>query len=81
MAPPPGTIFLALTALLTIIIASFNDLSASAMNYSAPPLNTIVLVYDYGQPVNKLYLSAPTYYSSNYPHLPSISCVNPLTVV
>lgn len=42
MAPPPATTLLVLKHLLTIIIASFNDLSASLMNCSAPPLKMIV---------------------------------------
>jgi len=39
IAPPPATILFAFIALLTIIMESFNDLSASYINYSAPPLN------------------------------------------
>jgi len=42
IAPPPATTVEYFMALLTIIIASFNDLSASEMNYSAPPLKIIV---------------------------------------
>lgn len=59
MAPPPATIFYALQHLLTIMIASFNDLSASETNYSAPPLRIIVAVLPLGQFLNKLNLSAP----------------------
>ena len=51
------------------------------MNYSAPPLSTKVAVLDWGQFLNKLYLSAPTYTSSNKPQVPNTSLVNPLTVV
>lgn len=73
IAPPPGTIFSVLITLLTIIIASFKLLSASLINYSAPPLNNIVAVYDFGHDVKKLNLSAPTYFSSKNPHVPNIS--------
>lgn len=48
IAPPPGTMDENFMALLTIIIASLRDLSASWMNYSAPPLRTIVEVLDLG---------------------------------
>lgn len=41
----------------------------------------MVAVLDYGQFLNKLYLSAPTYTSSNKPHVPNVSGFNPLTVV
>ena len=44
MAPPPATMLENFIALLTTIIESFNDLSASLINYSAPPLKTIVAV-------------------------------------
>lgn len=44
MAPPPATTVEYFMALLTIMIASFNDLSASLMNYSAPPLKIMVAV-------------------------------------
>lgn len=60
MAPPPGTMAENFIALLTIIIASFKDLSASAMNYSAPPLSTIVEDLALGHSVKRLYLSAPS---------------------
>ena len=43
-------------ALLTIIIASLRDLSASWINCSAPPLNIIVVEVLLGQFLNKLYL-------------------------
>lgn len=48
VAPPPATTLLVLKHLLTIMMASFNDLSASLMNCSAPPLKIIVadLVYN-----------------------------------
>lgn len=42
VAPPPATTLLVLKHLLTIIMASFNDLSASLMNCYAPPLKIIV---------------------------------------
>lgn len=42
MAPPPATISVVFMALLTIMIESFKDLSASLMNYSAPPLKIMV---------------------------------------
>lgn len=41
-APPPATTSVVFMALLTIIIESFKDLSASLMNYSAPPLKIMV---------------------------------------
>lgn len=43
-------------ALLTIMMASWRDLSVSSMNCSAPPLRIMVQVLAWGQPVNKLYL-------------------------
>lgn len=42
VAPPPATTLLVLKHLLTIMIASLRDLSASLMNCSAPPLKMIV---------------------------------------
>ena len=42
IAPPPATTVEYFIALLTIMIASFKDLSASLINYSAPPLKMIV---------------------------------------
>jgi hypothetical protein len=42
VAPPPATTLLVLKHLLTIIIASFKDLSAYLINCSAPPLRMIV---------------------------------------
>ena len=42
VAPPPATTLLVLKHLLTIMIASLRDLSASLMNCSAPPLRMIV---------------------------------------
>ena len=59
MAPPPGTMEAAFEALLTTMIASFNDLSASSINCSAPPLIIIVAVLELGHCWNKLNLSAP----------------------
>jgi hypothetical protein len=49
-----------LIALLTIIIQSLRDLSASSMYYSAPPLNTIVHDLVAGHPLKRLYLSDPS---------------------
>jgi len=46
MAPPPATMLENFIALLTTMIESFSDLSASLINYSAPPLKTIVAVLD-----------------------------------
>jgi len=71
MAPPPGTIEAALEALLTTIIASFIDLSASSINCSAPPLITIVAVLEFGQFWKRLNLSAPICFSSNIPQVPN----------
>lgn len=81
MAPPPATTFVALKVLLTTIIASFKDLSASFKNYSAQPLNIIVAVFDLGHSLKILYLSAPNYTSSNYPQFPNTASVIPLHVV
>jgi len=81
IAPPPTTIFYAFKALLTIIIASFNDLSASAINYSAPPLKIIVAVFVFGHSLNMLYLSAPICFSSNSAQYPNTSGPSPATVV
>lgn len=67
--------------LLTIIIASFKDLSASAINYSAPPLKTMVADLLWMQSLNKLNLSAPNYTSSKDPQVPKTSGAIPLTVV
>ena len=63
VAPPPATTLFVLKHLLTIIIASFNDLSAYLMNCSAPPLKIIVADLVFGQSSNKLYLSAPICFS------------------
>lgn len=60
MAPPPATILLALMALLTIMIESFKDLSASWMNYSAPPLKIMVALCELWPSLKRLYLSAPS---------------------
>jgi len=81
IAPPPATIFLAFMHLLTIIIESFKDLSASYINYSAPPLNMIVADSDFGQSLKILYLSAPICISSNFAHVPKDSFLKLLTVV
>jgi len=51
------------------------------MNYSAPPLKIIVAVLVFLHSLNKLYLSAPIYFSSNSPQNPNTSTVNPCTVV
>jgi len=77
----PATILLAFIALLTIIIESLRDLSASCINYSAPPLKIIVAVLDSEQSLKRLYLSAPICTSSNSPHFPRTSAVRPLTVL
>jgi hypothetical protein len=58
-APPPATISVVFIALLTIMIESLRDLSASLINYSAPPLRIIVAECALVQLLNKLYLSAP----------------------
>ena len=60
MAPPPGTTDLFFMARLTIMMASCKLRSASSMNCSEPPLSTMVAVRALGQPLNRLYLSAPT---------------------
>lgn len=52
----PATTASFFMALLTIMIASWRDLSVSSMNCSAPPLRIMVQVFAWGQPVNKLYL-------------------------
>jgi hypothetical protein len=46
MAPPPATIEENFIALLTTIMESFKERSASLMNWSAPPLKMIVAVLD-----------------------------------
>lgn len=81
MAPPPATILENFIALLTTMIESFKDLSASLINYSAPPLKIMVAVLDAGQPLKRLNLSAPNYFSSNSPQVPKQAGVKPLTVV
>lgn len=65
VAPPPATTLFVLKHLLTIIMASFNDLSAYFINCSAPPLRMIVADFEFGQFSNKLYLSAPICFYSN----------------
>lgn len=80
MAPPPATTDWALMARLTIIMASLRERSASSMYWSAPPLRMMVQDLVPGQPVKMLYLSAPTWLSSNRPHFPKTSSVNPFTV-
>lgn len=52
----PATTASFFMALLTIMMASWRDLSVSSMNCSAPPLRIMVQVLAWGQPVNKLYL-------------------------
>jgi len=58
-APPPATIWLFLIARLTIIMASCNERSTSAINCSAPPRRIRVQVFATGQPSKRLYLSPP----------------------
>ena len=60
MAPPPATTAELLSARRTIMMASCRERSASSMNWSLPPRSTMVAVRALGQPVNRLYLSAPT---------------------
>lgn len=81
IAPPPGTILDAFMHLLTIMMASLSDLSASWINCSAPPLKTMVAVLLLGQSMNMLNLSAPICFSSKAPQVPRTSSVRPLTVV
>jgi len=81
IAPPPATIACVLIALVTIIIASLRDRAASSMYYYAPPLITRVTVFVLEHSVNMLYLSFPSYFSSNFPHLPKTLSVMPLVVV
>lgn len=81
MAPPPATIELNFMARLTTIIESLRDLSASLMNWSAPPLKIIVAVLDYGQSLKVLKRSEPNWISSKTPQVPKTAAVNPLTVV
>lgn len=81
VAPPPATTLFVLKHLLTIMIASFNDLSASLMNCSAPPLKMIVADFEWGQSSNKLYLSAPICFYWKLPHVPKTSDVTLFTVV
>jgi hypothetical protein len=59
-APPPGTILLALKHLLTIIIASFRERSASLMNCSAPPRITMVAAFPWLHFSKMLNRSAPS---------------------
>jgi len=81
MAPPPATTACDLTALLTIMIASFKDLSVSSRYWEAPPLRTIVDVLVWWHSVNMLNLSVPSWISSNLPQVPRTSSVRPNTVV
>jgi hypothetical protein len=81
VAPPPATTLFVLKHLLTIIMASFRDLSASLINCSAPPLKIMVADLAFGQFSNKLYLYAPICFSSKFSHVPSTSGVMLLTVV
>lgn len=69
-APPPATMLWFLIALLTIMIASCRLLSTSAMNCSAPPLNTSVQVLAAGQSSKKLNRSPPICRSSKRPQVP-----------
>jgi len=57
------------------------DLSASAINCSAPPLRIIVTVLEFGHSVKTLNLSAPICFSSKSPTYPRTSSVIPLHVV
>ena len=81
MAPPPATTAYALIALLTIMIASFSDLSASSMYWSAPPLNTMVHDFVPTHLVKRLNLSEPSWTSSKSPQVPRTSSPRPLVVV
>lgn len=72
---------MALIYLLTIIIESLRDLSASAINCSAPPLRIIVTDLADGHSVKILKRSAPICFSSKSPTLPKQSEVIPLHVV
>jgi hypothetical protein len=49
-----------LIALLTIMMASLRDLSASSKYWSAPPLKTMVHDLVWTHSLNKLYLSEPS---------------------
>ena len=60
MAPPPATTAELFSARRTIMMASCSERSASSMNWSLPPRRTMVAVRALGQPLNRLYLSAPT---------------------
>lgn len=73
MEPAPAITYGALTALLTTIIASWSDLSDSSINYSAPPRIIIVTTFTSLNPVKKLNLSAPIYFSSKFSQFPSTS--------
>jgi len=81
IAPPPATILVAFIYLLTIIIESLRDLSASAINCSAPPLRTKVQDIAFGHSVKTLKRSAPICLSSKFPTNPRTSEVIPLHVV
>mmetsp|Transcript_45718 Transcript_45718/g.74573 ORF Transcript_45718/g.74573 Transcript_45718/m.74573 type:complete len:229 (+) Transcript_45718:458-1144(+) len=71
IAPPPGTTALYLRALLTTMIASCRERSASSINCSAPPLRITVADLASGHPVKRLYRSEPICLSSNTSHVPS----------
>lgn len=81
VAPPPATTLLVLKHLLTIMIASFNDLSASLMNCWAPPLRMIVADLVWGHSSKRLYLSAPICFYWKLPQVPKTSELTLLTVV
>lgn len=63
------------------MIASLRERSASLINYSAPPHNKIVAVFEIGHSVKKLKRSAPTTTSSKTPQVPKISYFKSVTVV
>mmetsp|Transcript_18697 Transcript_18697/g.20876 ORF Transcript_18697/g.20876 Transcript_18697/m.20876 type:complete len:210 (-) Transcript_18697:45-674(-) len=81
IAPPPATIEECLRALLTTMMASWIDLSISAMNCSPPPRRMIVAVVALEQPLKKLKRSPPTWFSSKRAQLPRISSPRSFTVV
>mmetsp|Transcript_46881 Transcript_46881/g.95516 ORF Transcript_46881/g.95516 Transcript_46881/m.95516 type:complete len:301 (-) Transcript_46881:957-1859(-) len=81
VAPPPATMVLLRKQFFTIISESCRERSVSSMNCSAPPRRTMVAVFASGQPVNRLYRSAPTCFSSNSAHSPRTSGFRPCTVV
>jgi len=80
IAPAPGTTAVAFMHLFTTITASCKDLSASSINYSAPPLKIIVDDFDWKHVSKMLYLSAPIYFSSKNPQVPNDSGLIPFVV-